>query len=241
MLSAVDLRVLVLHALDVVLLLLVLGVLLAADGQSSLLEAFVRLRVHVVRGFACYGPREPLSQVCMHVGQRPRKPLQSFDDSLALMDDCRESSSFPLDHLNAHRLHAEQLSFACSDAGSRLGRGCRAPVLVGTSEQPEEVVDLVRAAEVLREQVRRILFATYFEELQRLVSHPLLYPQALGIDVAQAAQTLPATDPNGCGAIRPYSDRKLVAEIGEQGLESQGDSTRFYDSVKLGFPTAEGN
>ena len=70
-------------------------------------------------------------------------------------------------------------------------------------------MDAVAADQVLGEEVSRVLFTAYLEQVKGFTAHFLLDPQTLGIYVSEFAEALPPADSNGRCAVGPDTHRKF--------------------------------
>ena len=88
---------------------------------------------------------------------------------------------------------------------------------------------------MLSKQICRIFFSFYFAELNGPITHPLLYPEALGVYMPQFAQSLSPTYAYGGRAVGLHSDRHSEAQVFEKGLIPKRYSAGLDHAVKLGF------
>ena len=113
-------------------------------------------------------------------------------------------------------------------------RGAHGPsILARATEQLEEVAHSVGTGEVLCEEIRRIHFTTALLQLDCSVSNPLLYPEALRIDMAQPAQPLPTAYANGGGTVGPDPHWHGEAKVSEQRLVAESDPGGLENTVQL--------
>ena len=99
----------------------------------------------------------------------------------------------------------------------------------------------VAAAEMLREEVRRVLLPANFAELDAPISHALLHPQAVGVDVPQLAEALARADAHRRRAVGPHAQRRCDTEVFEEALVAEAYSGAFDDAVVFGLTRRQGH
>ena len=71
---------------------------------------------------------------------------------------------------------------------------------------------------MLGQQIGWVLFTENLLPLDSLTPNRLLYPQRVGIEVSQFAETLPRTDAQRGGRVCSHAQRDVNAEVFQQGL-----------------------
>ena len=87
--------------------------------------------------------------------------------------------------------------------------------------------------QVLGEDIRRVLTAKDFSELEGAVADPLLDPQELRRDMPELAEASPAAYPDGRGAVRPHAQWQAHAEVLQQRPVSKADARGLHAAVEL--------
>ena len=113
-------------------------------------------------------------------------------------------------------------------------RSCRSSAFsVLTPEQGGQLVDLVLARQVLREEVRRVDFPSDLSHRYRTSPVFLLYPQGVGLEMPQLPKTGPRRYPERGARVGPNTDRHDKAHVAEQALVAKASSRRFDQPVEL--------
>ena len=144
--------------------------------------------------------RVPHPLVGVQVREYARLAQERLRQPLLFVFHCRESDSLPRDRPPCE---GQELALRGAGASSELRRQCRPAANVDAPEECEQTVDAVARLEVLREQVGGIVLAADLHELNGPIANPLLYPQALRVDMSQFAETLSTANAHRRCAVGP--------------------------------------
>ena len=92
---------------------------------------------------------------------------------------------------------------------------------------------------MLREEVGRVLRAVHLPKLELLPAQPLLYPEAVALQVPQLAQALSGGSAHGGRTVRPHSKWEVKSCVSAQGLLAQAYARAPYYAVVLCFAATE--
>ena len=92
---------------------------------------------------------------------------------------------------------------------------------------------------MLCEKIRWILRPQDLEKLKFLPAKPLLYPQAVTLQVSQFAQALATGRAHGRLAVRPNPQRQPNATIPQESLQPKADTSGPDQAIEFRLPAAE--
>ncbi len=173
----------------------------------------MRGRVRIQQLSTSMSSRESVYEVFVLVRQELGPRRQRLNHTFTLPLSRGEQPSVVLHQVYAEGLESQELALARAGVQPGLGRRRRTAAPVLASKELEQALDAVLAHQMLREEVRRVLFTTDLEQLDRAISDPLLDPEALGVYVAETTQALALTDPQSGGAVGPHADGDLEPDV----------------------------
>ena len=135
----------------------------------------------------------------------------------------------------SHR-HPARL-YACPTQWGRLST----PTGVAASQQTNQHLYTLARAEMLSEEVCRILLTEDFAKIDSAATDSLLDPQQMRVFVAKLAETLARTNTYRGGRVSPHADRHVLPKVLHETLESEAHAGSSDDSAELGFAAAEGH
>ena len=113
-----------------------------------------------------------------------------------------------------------------------LGRHLGAVVPALYVERLKVLLDVVRR-QIFSHQIRRVVRPVDLDNLQRLVSHFLLKPEILHLDMAQFAQPLSVDYAQCCTGVSVDDCVHIGAQVPRQRYEAKRLRCAFGQSVKL--------